>query len=330
MHIYGAVGLRMLLRQMFALTQCALSNTYAVHELIPQGEEASAPCKAEDLGVCEAVGRDLHAGDDGCWRDLLSGEIGGKGKGKESAWAVDAGPIDHRGRSASCRPSFLSLADSRPHTVPSLGYIVTEPPVYDKLDLGPLFRLLDANKDALAQLSPPIKHPRSLISRLKSTREPYTLPSGDILHPPPLSATRPRKVAILGDCFGTSNAAFYDLCRDASLLVHECTNAWIPEGVEKGAQGRKAQASDLDQSLVEQVKERMEAKAEEDKKQDGGGGERGNKQESEAEQPCSVATERDKIETKARSRGHSTPQMVGAFARDIRARRVALNHFSVM
>lgn len=100
MNIYGAVGLRMLLRQTFALTECNLSGPYAVHELVPAGAEPSARCEAADLGVCEAVGRDLRAGEDGCWRDLLSGEIGGKGKGKESAWTVDAGPIDHRGEVA--------------------------------------------------------------------------------------------------------------------------------------------------------------------------------------------------------------------------------------
>lgn len=36
----------------------------------------------------------------------------------------------------------------------------------------------------------------------------------------------------------------------------------------------------------------------------------------------------DVVETRAKSRGHSTPQMAGAFAKRIRARNLVLNHFS--
>ena len=34
------------------------------------------------------------------------------------------------------------------------------------------------------------------------------------------------------------------------------------------------------------------------------------------------------VEERAKSRGHSTPQMAGAFAKRIRARKLVLNHFS--
>jgi len=36
----------------------------------------------------------------------------------------------------------------------------------------------------------------------------------------------------------------------------------------------------------------------------------------------------DSVETRAKSRGHSTPQMAGAFARRVNAKRLILNHFS--
>ncbi|TBU33019.1 Metallo-hydrolase/oxidoreductase [Dichomitus squalens] len=36
----------------------------------------------------------------------------------------------------------------------------------------------------------------------------------------------------------------------------------------------------------------------------------------------------ESVEARARSRGHSTPQMAGAFARRVRARKLVLNHFS--
>lgn len=36
----------------------------------------------------------------------------------------------------------------------------------------------------------------------------------------------------------------------------------------------------------------------------------------------------ESVEERAKSRGHSTPQMAGAFAKQIRARKLVLNHFS--
>jgi ribonuclease Z len=98
MHIYGPPPLRQLLRTNLAITQCTLSSAYAVHELIPAGGSASANCSANELGVNEAVGRDLEADERGVWKDLLSGEIGRrfKVKGSDTGWKVDAGPITHR------------------------------------------------------------------------------------------------------------------------------------------------------------------------------------------------------------------------------------------
>lgn len=39
---------------------------------------------------------------------------------------------------------------------------------------------------------------------------------------------------------------------------------------------------------------------------------------------------REGVRKKAKEKGHSTPSEVGEFARDIKARRVVINHFSAM
>lgn len=108
------------------------------------------------------------------------------------------------------------------------------------------------------------------------------------------------------------------MCADASLLVHECTNAWVPEGIEKGNKGRDVRVGGLEDSLVKKM--------------------RGKGCKIESEPPVEedkglVGRERERKEAvrgKAKSRGHSTPDEVGLFARKIRARRVVVNHFSAM
>ncbi|KAJ9097847.1 hypothetical protein QFC19_006637 [Naganishia cerealis] len=323
---------------------------------------------AEGLHVNEAPGCDLFADEDGCWRDLLGRAEGAheeevevereaslptpipdngtaptpvdsarpassdagvdikkpvrrKGKGRRDAlWRVDAGPIDHR--------------------ILSLGFVVTEPPSYLPLDTVALLPLLEAEREALALLTPeqggPITNPRAVLSLLTSQqRKPFTLPSGTVLQPPDLDPEPRRKIVIMGDCSGVSNDAFVELAQEPSLLVHECTNAWIDPVIEKGDKGKRVRTAELDKTLIA-----------------GGGGKQsvggpgsqpgGTEAEGtdvpegldfirmEQERVRKILAAKAVVEQKARSRGHSTPDMVGAFARRVRARRVALNHFSVM
>jgi ribonuclease Z len=220
-------------------------------------------------------------------------------------------------------------------TVLSLGYIVTEPPIYERLDPTEYQPLLEANRKALAALDPPIRQPLSILKVLSSTRRPYTLPSGDVLHPPPISTTKqPRKLAILGDCSGSENTAFKGLAKDASLLVHECTNAWIPEGVQKGEKGKDVRTGELDASLMEEVKatEATEGMREDSGRAEPSQGGEGSVEvlNQEEERLKKENAQKAVIEGKARSRGHSTADMAGEFAKDINAKRLALNHFSVM
>jgi ribonuclease Z len=317
----------------------------------------------QGLHVNEAPGRDLVADGDGCWRDLVGKCEAGDEEADEPETEVPVAPAPRSaeaGDSGSNTPATAGEAseprkraprrkagattplwhvDAGPieHRIPSMGYIIIEPPQYLPLDTATLLPLLEAEREALAALPEPITNPRSILSRLTSTRQPFTLPSGLVLDPPPLSTEPSRKIVIMGDCAGVSNDAFEELAREPSLLVHECTNAWIDPGVEKGEKGARVRTAELDKTIRStSVSAGTGSPAGTPGGQPangaadaaGPGGEEWIKMEQERVRKILAA--KAVVEQKARSRGHSTPDMVGAFARRIGARRVALNHFSAM
>ncbi|CAE6480489.1 unnamed protein product [Rhizoctonia solani] len=117
-------------------------------------------------------------------------------------------------------------------------------------------------------------------------------------------ATIPRRLVCLGDTSSASHIA--PLCISEgiypSLVVHESTNAWIPPHVDRhhlygGA--RKTPQSVREKAISKGLY----------------GGARKTPQS---------------VREKAISKGHSTPDMAGAFARAVRAERLALIHFSAM
>jgi ribonuclease Z len=222
------------------------------------------------------------------------------------------------------------------HIVPSLGYILQEPVPRVPLDTAALIPLLQANATALASLPEPVHHPLSLLSLLTSLPppSPYVLPSGESLHPPGPSGIHPRKIVIFGDCSGgTKNRTFQTMCEDPSLLIHECTNGALPEGIQRGEKGRRVRVAGLAKSLVEKNetqtgealgRETRDGIYEVDDVELGDGAERSEakiKRQNE---------EIEKVRKKANGRGHSIPQDVGLFAKEIRARRLVINHFSAM
>lgn len=154
--------------------------------------------------------------------------------------------------------------------VPCLGYVFTEFPDF-RLSQEYLDRL---NAIPTALLPRGVAHPRYLLSILAHVHAPLpvTLKDGTIIEPPPRDIPG-RKIVILGDTSDPS--AIAPLAQDASLLVHEATNAWLPRSLQKG---------------------RLKTPEE--------------------------------VRAKAISRGHSTPDMAGEFAKSIGARRLFLNHFS--
>jgi len=208
--------------------------------------------------------------------------------------------------------------------VNALGYVLQEPLPRLPLDTANLIPILQSNATALAELDPPVKHPLSLLSHLTSlpVPDPYTLPSGETLHPPAPSGIHPRKLVIFGDCSGgTSNPVFEKMCQHPSLLIHECTNSAVPELVQRGEKGRKVRMKGMDNGLVKRSEEQTGKKV----------GHEGPKEDEEAKSRAErEITKVEEVRKKAQKRGHSTPAEVGEFARRVQARRVIVNHFSAM
>ncbi|KAG1815561.1 beta-lactamase-like protein [Suillus subaureus] len=146
------------------------------------------------------------------------------------------------------------------HSVPCIGYVVTEAPVPGKMDPAKYIPHLKRTKT-----------PMSVMNRLQQG-ESIELSDGTVLQGP---LKRPgRKLVILGDTYDPSPIA--ELASSADLLIHEATNAHLP------ALDPHTKAEDTFES----------------------------------------------VEARTKSRGHSTPQMAGAFAARIGTRQLVLNHFS--
>ncbi|KAJ8523541.1 hypothetical protein ONZ45_g116 [Pleurotus djamor] len=208
-----------------------LGSPYVVHELRskddPRDDEA-VPCNLHTAEL--PTGRNFMQGTDGTWGDIYT----------DAAVSVAAAPIYH--------------------SVPCVGFVVTEAPVPGKMD----------PKKYVPELKR-TKAPMTLMSRLQQG-ESVTLPDGTVLEGP---RRRPgRKIAILGDTYDAS--PIEPLATDADILIHEATNAHLL-GIDPNTKETDTQ---------------------------------------------------EIVEERSRSRGHSTPQVAGAFATRIRAKKLLLNHFS--
>ncbi|KAF7984061.1 hypothetical protein HWV62_17605 [Athelia sp. TMB] len=87
--IYGPAGLRTFVRSILKMTLTSTGDRYVVHELLgPEDNVTSCDPAAVHSSECE--GRDILSGEDGFWRDVVSGD------GSKGSVTVDAGPILHR------------------------------------------------------------------------------------------------------------------------------------------------------------------------------------------------------------------------------------------
>lgn len=160
-----------------------------VHELLFDGETAE---ESEDLHPSELKGRNITQVN-GIWPSIL----------EENGLSVSAGPVLH--------------------TVPCLGYAIQELP--RPLSIDPTLYLPQLLRNSEALLLQGIKNPRKLLTSLKDSPIPITLPDGTILTPPGMGGMG-RKVVILGDTYDASGCT--SIAMNADLLVHESTNAYLP------------------------------------------------------------------------------------------------------
>jgi len=102
------------------------------------------------------------------------------------------------------------------HSIPCLGFVIQEQPLPGKLTS-------DLVKTYLEKINSH-RLPKNTLSQIQSGQI-IILPTGEQLNPPP---TRPgRKVVILGDTYDPSR--LITLSKNANVVVHEATNAYIPD-----------------------------------------------------------------------------------------------------
>mmetsp|Transcript_16423 Transcript_16423/g.51443 ORF Transcript_16423/g.51443 Transcript_16423/m.51443 type:complete len:237 (-) Transcript_16423:13-723(-) len=114
------------------------------------------------------------------------------------------------------------------HTVPCVGYVVTEPDLPGKLDPTRVAAVLDRNFDALKAAG--VKDPRKVYKIIKEMTpgQSFDFPDGTRLRAADcVSPARPgRVVAVCGDTADARRLAPL-LRRRCDLLVHEATNAHL-------------------------------------------------------------------------------------------------------
>jgi ribonuclease Z len=210
LEIYGPAGLRALLRVTLQLTGSRMLPPYRVIELhdVPFLHQRYV---REPTSACEGMyapmdrrfketdeGEDIYPDADGAWR----------------CCQTDTG--------------ITVIATAMQHTMPCVGYCVSEPKGEDRLLVELVQDIVERNKEGLRQVYG--RSYKKVFKDIKALQpgQHLDMPSGEVIYADDvLVPARPgRKVVILGDtCDASSMVPF---AAGADLVVHEATNAWIP------------------------------------------------------------------------------------------------------
>ncbi|KAF8468868.1 beta-lactamase-like protein [Kalaharituber pfeilii] len=199
--LYGPKGLREYVRSTLRLTYTHLDSWISIHELLfPQEEDTP-----NSIGSCyekEIPGKNFRQDKDGFWRNIFA----------NGEFNVSAGHIKH--------------------SIPAIGYVLTEAPLPGKIPKE-YSHALSSHKEYFRSQGLP--NPMVLLSVLQGTstrtfpqnivsEKGIHLPDGSTLMKPP---SRPgRKITILGDTYDPSPIA--PLAQYSTVLIHEATNAYLP------------------------------------------------------------------------------------------------------
>ncbi|KAJ3325484.1 hypothetical protein HDV06_004343 [Boothiomyces sp. JEL0866] len=190
--VYGPSGTRAFIRDALRSTYCRLGVHYVVHELLEGSDKEQ---KQEELHPEELEGQDILK--------------------KNNFWEID---------------EFVK-AGSIAHTVPTIGYVVTEPNSKGKLRMKELQPLLIKHKQDFLNMG--ISNPNLLLNDFKNGK-PIEIPEIIKIHPQDYidPDVQGRKVVVLGDCNNADE--MIELSRGCNVLVHEATNAFL-----KGDEGTR-------------------------------------------------------------------------------------------
>lgn len=182
LEIYGPLGTRAYIRNGLAYTHTLLGSSYVVHELRSPSDPQTGDFTSLSPQAAESLnGRNIPQ-EEGTWIDIF----------KDDVVSVSAAPIFH--------------------SVPCIGYVITEAPVPGKIDPSKYVPELKRTKTPMT------------VMRQLQQGESVELADGTVLQGPP--RRKGRKVVILGDTYDPS--PIKSLAEDADLLVHEATNAHLP------------------------------------------------------------------------------------------------------
>ena len=117
------------------------------------------------------------------------------------------------------------------HTIPCVGFVVHEKDRVGALNPSKIESIVQQNKDELRKLPFLRRSHMKIYAHLKTLglNEVFTFPDGtevkvsDVVEPP----KKGRKLVILGDT--CSGERIVKLAMDATMVVHEATNAWMRE-----------------------------------------------------------------------------------------------------
>ena len=208
--VYGPEGLRDYIRASLQMTYSRIAVPYRVHELM------NVPFLHDRCVKRPPSVKNIKTSLDPNYRELPGTQIYPDKFGIYNLF--DDGKI-------------AAAAAPMQHTVPCVGYVMTEHSRPGRLNPDLVTPLIEENFDELKKLDLIGRNPIKVLAYLKTLKpgQVFTFPNGkrinveDVVEPP----MRGRKVVFMGDtCSGDMIAP---IAKNADLLVHEATNAWVPD-----------------------------------------------------------------------------------------------------
>jgi len=342
LEIYGPEGLRHFLRSALTFSYSRLPIYYRVHELILPEQESKEFMEATTsldkqafLGIRhqfdqqmkddilhpdELLGENIHADADGLFRDLLQVEVK-KNEGKNNKKKNK----NNKFKSDSLLDKIRVSASYIKHSVPTLGYVLEECAMKGNVKMEIVEPILLRNKEALAAQG--IKQPLSLLRDLKNGKV-LNLPDGSRIDPKEvISPSEQRKIVVLGDTYNPSK--IIPLAQNPTILIHEATNMYEGDDDENKDGKDKGEGNEEDQGN-EMSKEKTNENTNNNTSNNTDDTTNSHTLDSNShpDNNNNSISAAEEYRLKVMSRGHSTPEMAGAFASKINAQYLILNHFS--
>jgi ribonuclease Z len=211
--IYGPEGVRDFVRATMQLTYSRVTAPYRVHELknVPWlHSKGNSNKNQQQISIINTT-FDSQYGEREGGKDIFPDENGIYSISDDNNIVVQAAPMQH--------------------TVPCVGFVVTENNRPGSLRVDLVSQLVQQNKNELKRLPENEGDYMKTFRILKDLgqKESFTFPNGVTVHGEDINepTKRGRKIVIMGDT--CSGRMIKNIAMNADVLVHEATNAFLPE-----------------------------------------------------------------------------------------------------